>query len=63
MSILLGMAAFLGVLLAGAVLYDWRRRHRHEPPHDIGSAASNTRQHAEGQGQPPPRDRMSGPGW
>jgi len=63
MSVLLGMAAFLGVLLVGAVVYDWRRRRLREPSHDIGSAASSTQRHAEGEGQPPPRDRMSGPGW
>ena len=60
MSVLLGMAALLVVLLAGAVVYDWRRRRRHEPPHDYGAAARSTRGHAEGMGQPPPRDRMAG---
>lgn len=62
MSVLLGMAALVAVLLAGAVVYDWRRRQRHGPPHDIGSAAWSTRLHAEGKGQPPPRDRISGGG-
>jgi hypothetical protein len=60
MSILLGMAALLVVLLAGAVVYDWR--HRHKAPHDIDAAARRTRGHAEGKGQQPPRDRLSGPG-
>jgi hypothetical protein len=48
MSILLGMAALVVVLLAGAVLYDWR--HRHKAPHDIDAAARRARGHAEGQG-------------
>jgi hypothetical protein len=50
MSILLVMAALLVVLLAGAVVYDWRRRHK--APHDIDAAARRARRHAEGKGLP-----------
>jgi hypothetical protein len=50
MSILLGMGALVVVLLAGAVVYD--RRHRHKAPHDIDAAARRARRHAEGKGQP-----------
>lgn len=50
MSILLGMAASLVVVLAGAVVYDWR--HRHEVPHDINSAVRSTRAHVEGKSPP-----------
>ena len=48
MSVLLVMAAFLVVLLAGAVVYDWRRRHK--APHDIDAAARRAQRSAEGQG-------------
>jgi hypothetical protein len=47
MSILLVMAAFLVVVLAGAVVYDWRRRHK--APHDIDAAALRARRSTEGQ--------------
>jgi hypothetical protein len=48
MSILLVMAAFLVVVLAGAVVYDWR--HRHRAPHDVDAAARRARRSTEGQG-------------
>lgn len=48
MSILLVMVALLVVLLAGAVVYDWRRRH--EAPHDIGAAPRRPRGFSEGHG-------------
>jgi hypothetical protein len=48
MSILLVMAAFLVVVLAGAVMYDWR--HRHRAPHDVDAAARRAQRSTEGQG-------------
>jgi hypothetical protein len=65
MVILLGMAALVVVLFAGALVYDWRQRRRHEAYHDIDGAAWTTRKVAEGQGLPNMLDqsnRLSGGG-
>jgi hypothetical protein len=50
--VLLAMVAIVVVLLACAVVYDWRRRRQHAPVHDVDAAARSTRVHAEGKGEP-----------
>ncbi len=50
MSFMLWFLIPLVVLIAGAAVYDLKRRRRHAPGHDIDSAARATRAAAEGRG-------------
>jgi hypothetical protein len=52
MPVLLAMVAIVVVLLACAVVYDWRQRRQHAPIHDVDAAARSARVHAEGKGEP-----------
>jgi hypothetical protein len=43
MGVLLGLAGFVVVLVAGGFGYDWRQRRRHAPFHDIAAATEQAR--------------------
>ena len=53
MVVLLALGGPVVVAFAGAVVYDWRRRRRHEAPsRGIADAAWKARFHGEGKGHP-----------
>jgi hypothetical protein len=53
MVVLVALGGPVVVAFAGAVVYDWRRRRRHDAPsHGIADAARKARFHGEGKGHP-----------